>query len=259
MLDRRRLHGNVNALVSADLESEGFLVAFTERESGTSPGPFRSLNLGLRTGDTPDAVAANRARVCEALGIETFACARQVHGAHVERVTKAQRGCGFSDPATSYRNTDALITSTSGAAVAILTADCFPIALVDPKGRTIAAVHAGWRGVASGIVGKAVGAFDDASELQVVIGPGIGVDHYEVGGDVVAAVSSTVDGGAVTRTSNGRVFLDLGATIERALRACGVRRIESAGVCTACEEDRFFSYRRDGVTGRQALIAERRV
>ncbi|HEX2068692.1 MAG TPA: polyphenol oxidase family protein, partial [Actinomycetota bacterium] len=118
-------------------------------------------------------------------------------------------------------------------------------------------VHAGWKGVAAGIIGKAVAAFDDPRSVKAAVGPGIGVDHYEVGEDVAAAVTVGADTDAVVRMNGGRVHLDLGATVERSLRARGVRHIETADACTACEQSRFFSYRRDGVTGRQALIAMR--
>ncbi|HEX2266691.1 MAG TPA: peptidoglycan editing factor PgeF [Actinomycetota bacterium] len=257
MLERRKLANGVIALVSPTLESDGFLAAFTERERGTSTGAFHSLNLGLRTGDDPERVAANRSRVCEALAVSQFACGRQVHGSNLERVGPERAGAGFADPSSAFDATDALITSEAGTALAVLTADCFPVALGDPRNGTIAVVHAGWRGVAAGIIGKAVAAFDDPPSVKASVGPGISVDHYEVRGDVVAAVTAGAETDAVVRTNAGRVHLDLGATLERSLRVRGVRHIETAGLCTACEQDRFFSYRRDGLTGRQSLIALR--
>ncbi len=257
VLERRQFPNGVIALVSATLEAEGFLAAFTERERGASEGQFRSLNLGLRTGDDANRAAANRSRVCEALGISTFACGRQVHGANVEWVRPERVGSGFADPSSAFDRTDALVTPDAGVALAILTADCFPVALVNPAHGKLAVVHAGWRGVAAGILGKAIAAFEDARFLMAVVGPGIGADHYEVGADVASAVSAGAEGDAVIGKIDGRIRLDLGATIERSLRACGIQHVESAGVCTACEEERFFSYRRDGITGRQGLIAMR--
>jgi YfiH family protein len=257
VLERRTLANGVIALVSPTLETEGFLAAFTERERGTSAGAFRSLNLGLRTGDDPNRVTANRSRACEALSIRSFACGRQVHGTNLERVGPERAGAGFVDPSSAFDVTDGLITSEAGVALAVLTADCFPLAIADPRRGTIAVVHAGWRGVAAGIIGKALAAFDDPETVRAVVGPGIGVDHYEVGTDVASAVSAGAETDAVVQRSGGRIHLDLGATAERSLRAHGVNHIEIAGVCTACEHDRFFSYRRDGVTGRQALIAVR--
>jgi YfiH family protein len=257
VLERRKLANGVMALVSPALESAGFLAAFTERERGTSTGAFRSLNLGVRTGDDPDRVTANRSRVCEALAVSHFACGRQVHGANLERVGPERAGAGFTDPSSAFDRTDGLITSDAGMALAILTADCFPVVLADPPRGTLAVVHAGWRGIAAGIIGKAVATFADPGSVQAAVGPGIGVDHYEVGEDVASAVTAGAETDAVVRTHGGRVHLDLGATVERSLRVRGIRHIETAGVCTACEQDRFFSYRRDGLTGRQALIAMR--
>jgi YfiH family protein len=257
VLERRNLANGVIALVSTALESEGLLAAFTERERGTSTGAFHSLNLGLRTGDDSDRVVANRSLVCEALAVSHFACGRQVHGTNLERVGPERAGAGFMDPSSAFDATDALITSDAGTALAILTADCFPIALADPRRGTVMVVHAGWRGIAAGIIGKAVAAFDDPRSVKAAVGPGIGVDHYEVGEDIAAAVTAGAETDAVVRTNGGRVHLDLGATVERSLRVRGIHHIDIADVCTACEEDRFFSYRRDGVTGRQALIAMR--
>ncbi|HEX2088704.1 MAG TPA: peptidoglycan editing factor PgeF [Actinomycetota bacterium] len=257
MLERREFSNGVLALVSATIESDGFLAVFTERERGTSTGAFHSLNLGLRNGDQPDRAAANRSRVCDALAISEFACGRQVHGANMEPVGRERAGAGFTDPSTAFDDTDALITSDAGTALAVLTADCFPLALVDPRRGTVAVVHAGWRGVAAGIIGKAISAFEDPRAIKAALGPGIGVDHYEVGEDVASAVTAGAETDAVVRMDRGRLQLDLGATIEQSLRVRGVHEVETAGVCTACEEERFFSYRRDGVTGRQALIAMR--
>ncbi len=258
MLERRTLANGVIALVSPTLESDGFLAAFTERERGTSTGAFHSLNLGLRTGDDPNRVTANRSRVCEALAVPHFACGRQVHGANLERVGPERADAGFTDPSSAFNRTDGLITPDAGMALAILTADCFPLALADPRRGTLAVVHAGWRGIAAGIIGKAVATFDDPRSVKAVVGPGIGVDHYEVGEEVASAVTAGAETDAVVRTNGGRrVKLDLGATVERSLRVRGIRHIETAGVCTACEQARFFSYRRDGLTGRQALIAMR--
>ncbi|MDP8956407.1 MAG: polyphenol oxidase family protein, partial [Actinomycetota bacterium] len=166
-------------------------------------------------------------------------------------------GAGFTDPSSAFDATDGLITSERGVALGILTADCFPVVLADPRRGMLAVVHAGWRGVAAGIVGKAVATFGDARSIVSIVGPGVGSDHYEVGEDVASAVSHGAEGDAVIRRDDGRVHLDLGATIERSLRACGVQRVECTGICTACEMERFFSYRRDGVTGRQGLIAMR--
>lgn len=251
----RRMADGVAVEVSRTAEADGFLVAYTERSGGVSRGAFESLNLGLLAGDDPVRVSTNRARVCAALRIPPFACGGQVHGARVERVGPRRAGAGFSDPGEALAGADGLVTSSREVPVSILVADCVPLALFSPERGAVAVVHAGWRGVAAGIVPAALLRVGEPNGVRAVIGPSIGVDHYEVGEDVVAAVSSASEGGARTRRSGGRLYLDLAATVATVLEEYGARAIEWSGECTACQPDRFFSYRRDARTGRQALIA----
>lgn len=247
----------MTVLVSERFEDAGFLAAFTERLGGTSDGPFHSLNLGLKSGDDPALVRQNRQRLCQSLGVPAFAMVRQVHGSTVVRVGRPRAGAGFDDPANSLADADALVTSARAVPVAILTADCVPIALADPSTGRLAVVHAGWRGIAAGIVRSALEVFEDPDRVMAAIGPAIGPDHYEVEEDVARAVAaaSPPDGRATRRS--GRVHLDLPRAVERTLADAGVRSIERAEECTACEPGRFFSYRRDGMTGRQGLVAVR--
>jgi YfiH family protein len=244
--------------VSTREESDGFLVAFTERTGGTSRGSFRSLNLGLRSGDDQERVRENRRRVCAALGITSFACGQQAHGAGTARIGPRRAGAGFSDPEDAVPGVDALVTSSRGVAMAVLVADCVPLALVDPAAGRVCVVHAGWKGVAAGILQAALRPFAEPSRVRATMGPAIGLDHYEVGEDVALAVSAASGAGAKTRRVGSRLFLDLPGTVAVILKEHGVRTIERSGDCTACQKDRFFSYRRDGQTGRQALIAMRR-
>ena len=259
MLDRRELQPGVVASISPRLERRGYLVAFTERAAEPGAGPLEGFNLGLRSGDDPDRVIGNRRAICEALGISPFACAEQVHGARMARVGPKRAGAGFTDAAAAMPGADGLVTGSKGVPLAVLAADCVPIALVDPDNGVLVVVHAGWRGVAAGILGTAVQAFDDPAAVTVAVGPSIGPDHYEVGEDVAFAVSAAVEGGAVTRSKGDSIYMDLPGTVVQALKAEGIpaRSIEKSGLCTACEPQRFFSYRRDGETGRQALIAAR--
>jgi YfiH family protein len=255
VLERRRLPGGVAALVSPILEADGYLVAFTERTGGSSSGPFASMNLGLRVGDEGGLVVQNRRTVCRSLGIAPFACGEQVHGAGHAWVGPDRAGAGFADVPGAILGVDALFTDSSTVPVAMLTADCVPLALVDPSAGTVAVVHAGWRGIAAGIVPAVLERFEEPSAIRAAVGPAIGVDHYEVGDDVARAVSAATPGGAPSRKEGSRLFLDLPGAVEATLRSAGVRSIERAEECTACEPERFFSYRRDGVTGRQALVA----
>jgi YfiH family protein len=257
-LESRIFDGHVTALVSTRNEADGFLIAFTERGGGASRGRFRSLNLGLRTADEPDRVMANRDRVCAALGIERFACPEQIHGGQSHRVGPQRAGAGFADPKEAVAGADALVTSSARLPLAVMVADCVPLALVAPRRRSVSVVHAGWRGVATGILATALGAVGaEPSEVRACIGPAIGVDHYEVGEDVALAVAAASTVGARTRRSGTRLFLDLPGTVALILQELGVRTIDRAEECTACEKERFFSYRRDGETGRQALVAVR--
>ena len=258
VLDRRRLPCGVMALVSSDLEADGYLVAFTERSGGSSSAPYASLNLSLRVGDHGAVVVRNRRRVCSAFGLPAFACAEQVHGAGLSWIGPDHADAGFLDPGAAVPGVDALFTGAPEIALGILTADCVPVALIDRRTGRLGVVHAGWRGVAGGIMSAAVGAFDDPGDVHAVLGPAICIDHYEVGEDVARAVERGAAGAVPSKREDGRLFIDVSGAVAAALRAAGVRDVSFANECTACEPSRFFSYRRDGITGRQALIAVRR-
>jgi polyphenol oxidase len=258
VFERRTLDGGVTVLVPSTLEEEGFEAVFTERLAGVSPPPFAGLNLGFSSGDRPDLVLENRRRLCRALGIEGFALGHQVHGGEVTEVGPERATAGFEDPARTLPGTDALLARDPGVAVAVITADCLPVALADPASGAVAAVHAGWRGVAAGLLSRVLDRFADPSGLRAAVGPGIGPDHYEVGEEVVSAVDAATGGGARVERRDGRAFLDLPGTVAAFLRTSGVGSVEESGLCTACRGDRFYSYRREGRTGRQALVAWRR-
>ena len=225
---------------------------FTERAGGASSPPFSTLNLGLHTGDDPEVVERNRSDLSAALGVGGFMTTRQVHGTEVLRVgegrTRAHGELGVAD---------ALQTDTARFAVAVLTADCVPLALASEQAGDLSVVHIGWRGLASGMVQRAVASFGSSQDLVASIGPAIGPCHYEVGEEVISAVQKGTDQAALTRTDGSSLFLDLPGTVERVLRRAGLQEVERAEECTACEEGRFFSYRRDGRTGRQGLVAMR--
>ena len=237
----------------------GYAVGFSTRLGGVSEGPYRSLNLGLLTGDAPDRVVANRRRVCDAVraAAETATMALQVHGA---RVTEAAP-LGVVSPGTPYEPCDGLWSDRRGQAMLLVTADCVPVALARENGpRALAVLHVGWRGLLAGIVSNGVSALVGASEekatdchlggIAAAIGPAIGRCCYEVGEEVAAPYRERF-GDEVLRGRN----LDLPGATERALRAAGVERIEHVRRCTACEPELFFSHRRDRArTGRQGVV-----
>jgi len=257
-MERRALDGEMNVLISERLEADGFMVAFTERAGGVSRDPpFHSLNLGLRCGDDPANALENRRRVCRAVGVPPFTLVRQVHGARVVEAEAGRDGAGFADPSTALGSADAIVTSSPGIALAVLTADCVPVALADPGRGRFAVVHAGWRGVAEGVLQSSLGAFERPADVRAAVGPAVGPDHYEVGEDVARAVSSACRGGAVTERMGGRLLLDLPGTVAKILAELGVGDVDWEPECTACQPGRFFSHRRDGITGRQALVAAR--
>jgi YfiH family protein len=226
--------------------------AFATRTGGVSEAPFDSLNLGVLTDDRREAVAENRRRLAAALEIppDRIAFARQVHGAGLAthltrdlplRCSFASNGGGKEQRELGVPEVDGHVISEPGLAALVFTADCLPVALSGPGGAAM--LHCGWRGLAAGIVAsgvEAVGATDAA------IGPGVGPCCYEVGEEVLVAFSALGEG-----IADGRM-LDLPEVARRLLLAAGVERIQSAGLCTSCEEELFFSHRRDaGRSGRQ--------
>jgi YfiH family protein len=251
-VERRGLGNGLEALVSLALERRGVLVAFTQRTGGLSDPPFDSLNLGLRTGDRRDRVVANRERLVAALGVPPFAAGEQVHGVRVTRIGPGRAGAGFAEAEGAVPGADALAVTRPGLPVAVLVADCVPLVLASEG--LVVAVHAGWRGLAGGIVKRSLAAFRGHPPPAAAIGPAIGPCHYEVGDEVAGAVRSG-SGTAVVERRGGRTFLDLPGTVARSLTKAGVRSVDVAGECTACQADRFFSHRRDGLTGRQGGLA----
>jgi YfiH family protein len=255
MMERRRVGPDLFVHVSPSLEGLGFLAAWTERTGGVSDGPYGSLNLSFR-GDRSSLVRENRRRVIDALDIPPFAVSRQPHRSALALIGPARAGAGFHRRWRAIRGADALATGRPGIPVAVLAADCVPLVLTSPGRGVLVAVHAGWRGLAAGILARAVGRFLEPADIHAAIGPAIGPCHYEVNAEVADAVGGGA-GHAVTEQRDGGLYLDLPGTVEAALEASGVRVIDRSEECTACSPDRFFSHRRDGVAGRQALVAMR--
>ena len=217
-----------------------YRVAFSTREGGVSSGRYASLNLGLRTDDEPANVEENRRRLCAEVGAdpELLTLNRQVHGTTVLRALAGERNT----------EADGLWTEEPGVPLLAMTADCLPIVLARTNGATpgVAVLHAGWRGLAGGVVAAGVEALG-GGRLSAAIGPGIGPCCYGVHPEVAARFEPDL-------LTEGK--LDLWTAAERALRAAGVDEIERTDLCSSCHEDLFFSHRRDeGVTGRQGVIA----
>jgi hypothetical protein len=232
------------------LEAElggGARAAFGTRLGGVSPAPYASLNLGVLTEDPEANVVANRRRLATALGRapETIPIGLQVHGTDIAFHDSPQDPSPFAAPGPELEPVDGHVVRAPGLAPLVLTADCVPVALSGPGG--VAILHCGWRPLAAGIIAAGVAAVEAES---AAIGPGIGPCCYEVGPEVSSAFAELGEG-----VVEGRM-LDLFEVARRLLAAAGVERVESADLCTSCEEDLFFSHRRDqGRTGRQGNLA----
>jgi YfiH family protein len=210
-------------------DEAGYVVAFTTRIGGVSDGVYESLNLTVGTGDDPERVEENRRLACEALGLDVrrLAFNRQVHSPTVHRAHEGARG----EPG------DGLWTDEPRLPLLAMSADCLPIAIVrTDETRAIAVLHAGWRGLAEGVVAAGASALGDCPKAAVV-GPAIGPCCYEVGPEVSALFDDDL-------TTEGR--LDLWSGAERALRAAGVERVERVDLCTRDHPQLFFSHRRSG-------------
>jgi polyphenol oxidase len=220
----------------------------TTRQGGVSAPPYASFNLADHVGDDPGAVAANRKRLAGELGVPRIAWMEQVHGRTVAIVDGSEEG-----PAEA---TDALVTATPGVAVAVLVADCVPVLLADPEAGVVAAVHAGRVGARVGVLPATLSAMAEAGaeveRIEVLLGPAICGECYEVPPEMVADVEAHLPGSA-SRTRKGTPGIDLRAGLWRQLAEAGVAKIGVDPRCTA-EEQSLFSYRREGTCGRIAAL-----
>ncbi|WP_297186130.1 peptidoglycan editing factor PgeF [uncultured Corynebacterium sp.] len=223
-------------------------IFFTTRGGGASQPPYQGLNLGDHVGDDPAAVARNRAHVAESIGlrVDRFVYMEQVHSPTVTVVD--------STTPTPVELTDAIVTTERDLALVVLTADCVPVLLSDADHGIVAAVHAGRLGARNGIVEKTVKQMVSLgatpATMHAWIGPAASGRHYELPADMVADVEEHLPGSA-TKTVQNTPSVDLRAGIVRQLYRLGVVAIHTDPRCTIEDKD-FFSYRRDGTTGRQA-------
>lgn len=226
----------------------------TTREGGVSKGAYAGFNLGTHVDDDPAAVSGNRRLLAGRLLLPAEpAWLDQVHGCDVVELD----GIPPSPP-----QADAALTRTPGVPLAVLTADCLPVLFCDEAGREIAVAHAGWRGLAGGVLENTVAAFDAAPEtLHAWLGPAIGPDDFEVGNDVLEAFAARLPGSEAAFEPHGhgdkeqKFLADIYQLARLALAGAGVTSVRGGGWSTVAEPKRFFSYRRDkGVTGRQATL-----
>jgi YfiH family protein len=224
-------------------------VLSTLRAGGVSDGPYASLNLAAHVGDRPDAVVANRLLLREAAHLPAEPLwLEQVHGIDVVR---------HPGDAVAVR-ADASVAFEPGRVCAVMTADCLPVVLTDRGGTRIGIAHAGWRGLLDGVVESTVAALGTPpTQLQAWLGPAIGPEAFEVGDEVRAAFAARNPAAAQYFRPNerNRYQADLVGLARLVLAAAGVTPVHGGSWCTHREPDRFFSFRRDGVTGRMATLA----
>ncbi|WP_175838786.1 peptidoglycan editing factor PgeF [Burkholderia anthina] len=245
----------------------------TTRDGGVSEGPYGrwqdgvalpgGMNLGLHTGDDPAHVAANRARLLALAGQSGAAWLEQVHGAQIVRADEVIDAVpGAAAPVQA----DASVTARANAVCVVMVADCLPVLLCDAQGRAVGAAHAGWRGLAAGIVEQTAArvaalAGGATNELHAYLGPAIGPQAFEVGADVRDAFLDTAplsehddtrQAFAAIDGTPGKFLADLHALARLRLMRAGVAHMSGGTACTVAEHARFYSYRRDRVTGRMA-------
>lgn len=218
----------------------------TTRNGGVSVAPYASFNLGSHVGDNPLAVSRNRMLLAPLLPSEPV-WLNQVHGLGVADAGHA--GC--------LPEADASVSKHPGAVCVVMTADCLPVLLCDDKGSVVGAAHAGWRGLCEGVIESTVSAMNvPASTLMAWLGPAIGPGEFEVGDEVRAAfvAKQPQAAAAFMACNNGKWLADIYQLARLRLNDLGISRIYGGGLCTYREAERFYSYRRDGVTGRMGTF-----
>jgi YfiH family protein len=236
-----------------DWDAPGVGAVMTTRAGGTSAAPFDGMNLRDGLGDDPAAVAANQRRLQQAIGGAPV-WLKQVHGATIVELSSTSAA-----PDAPVHNADASFTTAPGVVCAVQVADCLPVLFAAPGSRGVAAAHAGWRGLGGGVLDASIVALCDAAgcepnELQAWLGACIGPHRFEVGPDVLEAFGADPRGEspAFSPVKPGKWHADLPMLARERLRAAGVQAISGGNWCTVESPSRFFSFRRDGVTGRMA-------
>lgn len=223
--------------------------ACTTRAGGVSKRPWNTMNLGTHVGDSPEDVDRNRSILHRQFGFvaDRFGWLDQVHGTDVVEL-----------PVNGTVRADASVTSQPGNVCVVLTADCLPVLFCDPSTGRVAAAHAGWRGLAKGVLEQVVAWFGNPACVMAWLGPAIGADTFEVGPEVREAflLNDPLAADAFTPSPGraGHYLADIYWLARQRLAAAGVLQVYGGGFCTVTDHQRFFSYRRDGQTGRMASL-----
>ena len=226
---------------------DGVRLAWTQRTGGVSPAPFDSFNLAHHVGDDAAAVDANRQQLLTLLpGCSDIRWLSQVHGTDIKDVRLSDNG----------EAADAALAAEPGLAACVMTADCLPVFFWQQDGSQVAIAHAGWRGLAGGVLANTLAQFDNPEQVHCGLGPAIGPTAFEVGADVVEAfVDWPAAESAFQATAKADKWLaDLPALAAAWLQQAGVAKVYFSGDCTFVQAEQYFSYRRDGQTGRMANL-----
>ncbi|OIQ24426.1 peptidoglycan editing factor PgeF [uncultured Vibrio sp.] len=219
------------------------------RLGGFSLPPYEGLNLGTHVGDETTTVMKNREQFIQDCSMPASPIwLNQTHSTHVVDV---------SQPTLEILNADGVSTRAPNVVCSAMTADCLPVLLTNSQGSQVAAVHAGWRGLSGGILENAVAQFEEPSEVIAWLGPAIGSNAFEVGEDVLKAFISVDDNAHkafIPHTAPNKWLANMDMLATQRLNRVGVKSVYSSNLCTYEREDQFYSYRRDGVTGRQAVF-----
>ncbi len=239
---------------------------FSTRRGGISQGAFTSMNVGIKTADSPENIQENLRRFCSAVGVEAddVVVSDQIHRDTIKIVTKAERGMGYKRK-RSFEGVDGLVTNVIGLPLMTFYADCVPLLIVDPVKRAVGLAHAGWPGTQLKIGQKTIDKMTDAygsrpQDMVVVIGPSIGPCCYEVSEDVVAKFNQnfTQLTNFVIPKGGGKYQLDLWEANQISLKEIGVleRNIVKSRICTGCNLHQFYSHRKESDTGRMAALIQ---
>jgi hypothetical protein len=228
----------------------------TTRSGGLSQGPFGShwleggMNVGMKSGDAAETVRHNRKRLHRCLPEEPR-WLQQVHGARVESIDEDDEG----------EAADAAISLTPGRVCVVSVADCLPVLFAERNGRAVGVAHAGWRGLAAGVIQNTARSIrrrllDEQAQLLAFLGPAIGPAHFQVGAEVLEAMWTHLPDAerAFVAEGNGKYRADLFELARQALAQAGITAVSGGGLCTFSDAERFYSFRRDGVTGRHAAL-----
>jgi len=227
--------------------------AITTRQGGCSARPFESNNLALHVGDTEADVWANRQALMNGLGLEQQPLwLEQVHGTQVV----------YAPEAGPELRADASFSDQPGPACVVMTADCLPVLFCNRQGTEVAAAHAGWRGLCQGILRETLARFTQPKQVMAYLGPAIGPDKFEVGAEVLQAFIEGAQNAqqieaiqtAFMPTQQGKYLADLYALARAELMSCGLSAIYGGDYCTLTDTERFYSYRREAITGRMATL-----